>query len=86
MKNNNFILREIRQRYIKAKYEHHMFVKNESSIVIVKDFFEFVRKNDSYKVLELLLYLFSQNVDLFTPLSDDVKNIHILALCRVSYV
>jgi hypothetical protein len=49
-----------------------MFVKNESSIVIVKDFFEFVRKNDSYKVLELLLYLFSQNVDLLTPLSDDV--------------
>ena len=81
---------ETRQRFIKAKYESHMFVKSEQSssdlppLAIVKDFFYFVRKNDSFKVFELLLYLFAQNLDLMSPISDDEHSRNILQTALIS--
>jgi hypothetical protein len=67
----------MKQRFIKAKYEQHSFVKNESitSInAILNEFLDFARKNvnDCSKVFEFILFLFSQNIDLMTPLQGEV--------------
>ncbi|CAF0728831.1 unnamed protein product [Brachionus calyciflorus] len=69
-----------RQKYLRAKYEHHSYAKIEYSNEILCNFIEFFKQNDFCDTFDFLIKIFAQNIDLLQPVPGDEKSRNILQL------
>ena len=63
--------RDSRQKFIKAKYEQHLFVKHLYSNETLNDFIDYCKNNQQSKVSDMLAQIFAQ-FDFLSPLTNDV--------------
>ena len=65
------LIRDSRQKFIKAKYEQHLFIKNLYTNDMLNEFIDYCKTNQQSKVFEMLTQIFAQ-FDFLAPLSNDV--------------
>lgn len=63
----------MRQKYLRSKYEQHLFSRQEFGDEILDQFLEKIKFNNMSDSIDFLLRMFVNNIDLFKPIAKDVK-------------
>ncbi|RNA11327.1 arf-GAP with SH3 ANK repeat and PH domain-containing 2, partial [Brachionus plicatilis] len=71
---------DLRQKYLKSKYEHHLFARQQFGDEALGLFVENLHFNNLPNSIDFLLKIFVNNIDMFKPVPKDSKLRNILLL------